>query len=76
MLATVKALVAVREPEIAISDFLFFTQKHQNSRFILSSHFSPPSTLSELLERTEFPLSTRYDSWYRGIFYESPTFEL
>ena len=55
--------------------FFIFHSKHQNSQFILGSHFSPPSTLSELLERPECPPSTRYDLWYRGIFYESPTFE-
>ena len=76
MLATVNALVAVGEPEI--DDFFFrFSHKAVRSRPILvGCLFTPPANLSEMPERLECPKSTRYDLGYRGLFYESPTFDL
>mmetsp|Transcript_71290 Transcript_71290/g.143519 ORF Transcript_71290/g.143519 Transcript_71290/m.143519 type:complete len:93 (-) Transcript_71290:68-346(-) len=60
VLATAKALVAVGEPKIAISDFSFFNQSSQITADLVGSRFLPPSALSESLKRQEFPQSTSF----------------
>ena len=51
MLATVKALVAVGEPNITMSDFRFFTKRSNVAESLLAGFNSAPLALSVLLER-------------------------
>jgi len=53
MLATVKALVAIGEPELIISDYLFIPKEANAADSSLAVFFSPPPYFSELLERPE-----------------------